>query len=106
MTGIGRKRALMVSTTFMHSQISMYLIMTTATTLAKDLNTAWVLYVDNRDHFQKLTEISHGQIAEWYKMSKVPELVDGIVRSVYRHSVTSCESDGLSMWRTYIHSIL
>lgn len=68
-------------------------MVTKATTLAKDLNTAWVLYVDSRDYLQKLTEISHRQIPEWYRMSKVPELVDGIIKSVYRHSVTSCKSD-------------
>lgn len=68
-------------------------MMTVASTLAKDLNTAWVLYVDSRDYLQKLTEISLRQVPEWYKMSKVPELVDGIVKSVYCHSVTSCKSD-------------
>lgn len=57
-----------------------------AATTAKDLTLAWSLYVENHDHFKKLTAASMKNIPEWYRMSKEPEVTrDGEVKSVYRH---------------------
>lgn len=43
----------------------------------------------NRDDLRKLTELHRESVPTWYRMNKEPEVVDGEVRSVYRHSVTN-----------------
>lgn len=49
--------------------------------------TAWSLYVDTRDYFMLLTEISNDMVPKWSQMDKAPVELDGEVQSVYRHFV-------------------
>lgn len=56
-----------------------------AITIAKDLTTAWALYVDTREYFMKLTEIYQEYVPEWFNADRAPKLVGGEVKSIYRH---------------------
>lgn len=56
-----------------------------APTMAKDLRTAWSLYVENREYFRKITKLQKVHIPSWFYMNKEPVMEDGEVKSVYRH---------------------
>jgi len=60
----------------------------TARATANDLFTSWTLYLKKHEHLKKLSDIHADRVHEWYHMDKMPKIVDGEVKSVYRHSVS------------------
>lgn len=59
---------------------------------AKDLRTAWSLYVQSRDFFMSLTETHGDQIYDWYKMDRAPKEFEKDVQSVYKHEIPNRKS--------------
>lgn len=66
---------------------SVILMILTARHQAKDLRTAWSLYVQSRDVFMSLTEIHADRIPEWYEMDRTPKELGADIQSVYKHQI-------------------
>ena len=72
-------------------------------TSAHDLKTAQSLFVEKREIFKGISEVSEQHVPEWYHMDRTPTLKNGEVTSVYRHSASLKHSISLeSVHESYL----